>query len=286
MPSPLFSVILPTGGRRPEFLSEAVASVLAQTNADFECIVVDDGDGEPVGLPDDPRFRLIRSGPNRGVAAARNAGLDASRGRYITFLDDDDVLTPDRLDMALEGLRRAPVSICRLRFLDGKQHRGRVLEGDVYDTIIDGLTPHVGRAVVERSRVPRFNEEFARAGGEDTDWWLRLARETPVATVPRTGYLLRRRHSGRISDDTAWMIGVRIRLMQIHADYFAEHGRARAFSWKRIGLLARRLGDYRLARKAFLRSLRSRPDPKTMWHLARSLRPSGIAAGESLVDSI
>ncbi|MBI4259617.1 MAG: glycosyltransferase family 2 protein, partial [Actinobacteria bacterium] len=103
--TPLFSVIVPTHGR-PAYLAEALASVAAQTIEDWEAVVVDDASPEPVEVPDDPRFRLVRRDENGGPGAARNSGLAAATGRYIAFLDDDDLFTPDRLEVALEGLQR------------------------------------------------------------------------------------------------------------------------------------------------------------------------------------
>ncbi|HEU0014789.1 MAG TPA: glycosyltransferase family 2 protein [Longimicrobium sp.] len=90
---PVFSVVVPTYNR-PAMLRRAVSSVLAQTFADFEVIVVDDASpGGPPLLepgPADPRVRVIRNERNLGAGASRNAGIRAARGRYISFLDDDD----------------------------------------------------------------------------------------------------------------------------------------------------------------------------------------------------
>jgi glycosyltransferase involved in cell wall biosynthesis len=109
---PEFSIIVPTFGR-PAFLAEAVASVLAQTLADFECIVVDDA--TPGGLTasvSDPRVRTIRRDSNGGPAAARNTGIEEARGRYLAFLDDDDVWQPGRLEAARRAHERAPLVCC------------------------------------------------------------------------------------------------------------------------------------------------------------------------------
>ncbi len=99
----MFSVIIPTRNR-PEYLPEAVASVLAQQNAALELIVVNDGDGPVVLLPD-PRLRIIDNGA-RGAVPARKAGVAAARGDTIAFLDDDDVWIDRRhLALASEALK-------------------------------------------------------------------------------------------------------------------------------------------------------------------------------------
>ena len=88
---PLVSIILPTYNRA-DTIRRAIRSVEAQTYTNWELIVIDDGstDGtadQVAGL--DARVRIIRQG-NQGTAGARNAGLKASRGEYLAFLDSDD----------------------------------------------------------------------------------------------------------------------------------------------------------------------------------------------------
>ncbi len=83
----LISVIIPTRDR-PDYLAEAVASVLVQTHRQLELLIVNDG-SVPVSLPDDNRVRVLDSG-QRGAVPARNMGLDTARGDVIAWLDDDD----------------------------------------------------------------------------------------------------------------------------------------------------------------------------------------------------
>jgi len=101
-----FSVIIPVYNRT-ELLKAAVASVLSQTNQDFEIIVVDDGSVDDVAAAvmsfADPRIVLIRQ-ENRGASAARNRGIDAARGRHVAFLDSDDLYLPHHLAAASEAL--------------------------------------------------------------------------------------------------------------------------------------------------------------------------------------
>jgi glycosyltransferase involved in cell wall biosynthesis len=98
------SVVIPTFGR-PQLLKRAVDSVLAQTMADLECIVVIDGQDpatveylEGVG---DPRLRHIAHAARRGAGQTRDTGADAAAGAWVAFLDDDDEWLPEKLERQL-----------------------------------------------------------------------------------------------------------------------------------------------------------------------------------------
>lgn len=274
MSEPSFSVVIPTYGR-PVLLREAVASVLAQDVTDLECIVVDDAGDPGVDLDvRDDRVRVIRRERNGGLSAARNTGIAASRGRAVTFVDDDDVLTPDRLSIAREGLARAPVAICfRGNHPGGAAGRNRILDGDVRHSIADEAVPHVGQACVAREALVPFDE--ALRAGEEIDWWLRVAAMHRVATVPRIGYLFRIHDGERSGNGAAVRARSRRQVLDRHAAYFRAHRTADAFQWMRVGLLAERAGDTAAARRAFARSLVRRPSPRLIWHLGRSLAGGG-----------
>jgi glycosyltransferase involved in cell wall biosynthesis len=95
---PLFSVIIPTRNRE-HFLKQAVASVLAQSERDFELLIVNDGD-VGIALFEDERIRIIDNHKN-GHVPARNNGITNARGDLIAFLDDDDLfLDADHLQRA------------------------------------------------------------------------------------------------------------------------------------------------------------------------------------------
>jgi glycosyltransferase involved in cell wall biosynthesis len=278
MADPLFSVVIPTY-RRPEFLVEAVTSVTEQSVADLECIVVDDASGLPTPEFTDPRVRVLHHEVNLGLSGARNSGIRAARGRYVTFLDDDDLLARDRLAIGCEGLDLAKVAICfRGNHPGGRPARNRVLEGRVHDRIATQAVPHVGQACVSRDVLPLFEQDLR--AGEEVDWWLRVTAELPVATVQRTGYLFRNHPGPREGNgsDVRWRS--RIDVLSRHADYFAAHPDAAAFQWKRVGLLAEEAGDRAMARKAFARSLRIRPERTAVWHLARTVMPARAHVGE------
>jgi GT2 family glycosyltransferase len=94
---PEVSLMMPVWNPRGEWLREAVESALGQRGCSLELIVVDDGCPVPVSTLladlDDPRMRIIRCA-HGGEAAARNVGIAAARGRYLRFVDADDVLEP------------------------------------------------------------------------------------------------------------------------------------------------------------------------------------------------
>lgn len=121
--NPKVSVIIPTFNRA-HFLSAALDSVRAQSESDLECIVVDDGstDETPALLAKyqafDHRIHYVRQ-ENSGPSAARNRGLRQSKGRYIQFLDSDDVIHKEKLRTQLayfEDDDRLALSFCDYRY--------------------------------------------------------------------------------------------------------------------------------------------------------------------------
>lgn len=267
---PLFSVIIPTFGR-PEFVERAVRSIMHQSVRSLECLVVDDGQQAPLELPVDERVHVVRQNVNRGTAAARNAGIAAARGQFVTFLDDDDQYTPDRLELARTALERADIAVCWNRFEGAAARPGRVLEGDVRDTILEHLIPNMGQVTVRREAVPLFDEDLRCC--EDIEWWIRAAHELVVATVPQVGLIITRHSTPRHLKSANDRAQARIEIVQRHSEYFASRPRSAAFQWRRIGLYWRDAGDRAAARRAFARSLALRPNARAAAHLIRSIRP-------------
>lgn len=111
---PAVSVIVPAYNTAP-FIADTLASVLAQTMADFEIVVVNDGSPDTPELereltPFRDRIRYIVQ-DNRGLSAARNTGIAAAAGRYIALLDSDDTWEPEYLQRQLEVLERDQLDI-------------------------------------------------------------------------------------------------------------------------------------------------------------------------------
>ncbi|MFL1012230.1 glycosyltransferase family 2 protein [Flavisericum labens] len=114
------SIIIPTYNRG-YLIGETLDSILAQTYSHWECIVIDDGSTDNTQttvaeyLKKDDRFNLV-SRPNRtlkGPSASRNYGIELSKGDYLLFFDDDDILHPLNLELCVLELAKPNVSFCR-----------------------------------------------------------------------------------------------------------------------------------------------------------------------------
>lgn len=272
MSEPLFSIIVPTYDRR-RLLAEALDSVARQTVMDFECIVVDDASPDPAETPNDPRFRVLRLPDNSGAAAARNAGLATATGRYVTFLDDDDSLTPDRLSSSLGRHQEAPIVVGGAGWL-GSDLGGidRDLEGDVRETILLGMTPPLGATSVLRSIVPAFDPWYEAC--EDVEWWLRLAHSGRVASIRRIVYRVRRHAGPRHRNSLDMRVRHSLAMIVHHQHYFDANPEAKRFRLLRSAITAARIGDKGLARRLAVRSFVARPGARPLYHLVRTIGPS------------
>lgn len=123
--SPVVSVVTPVWNAAAT-LGDCVASLRAQTRGDWEMLLVDDGstDGSQALAArlaaGDGRIRLFGWDARRGAAAARNAGIRAARGRYIAFLDADDLWRPEKLAVQIGYMEaaRAPFTFAAVRRID------------------------------------------------------------------------------------------------------------------------------------------------------------------------
>lgn len=109
--SPEVSIITPTYNSA-RYIDSTIASVTQQTFADWELLLVDDGSTDTtidlIGewQERDPRVRLLRNERNLGPGPTRNRGVEYSRGRYVAYLDSDDIWLPDKLQTQLQNMRQ------------------------------------------------------------------------------------------------------------------------------------------------------------------------------------
>lgn len=110
---PLVSIIIPTYNRR-ELLMETLNSVKEQIFINWECIIVDDGGNDNTEMEmlelvnNDSRFRYFRRPQNhpKGACGCRNFGFEKSNGKYIQWLDDDDLLSANKIELQVESLEK------------------------------------------------------------------------------------------------------------------------------------------------------------------------------------
>jgi GT2 family glycosyltransferase len=183
-------------------IGETLESIAAQTFRDYEVIVVDDGStdrtAEIVGLIAAERPQVVCLGqPNRGQPAARNRGIGAARGRYVAFVDADDLWMPEKLEKQVRYLDAHPEAgmvYSDAEVFDGASGKTlclvsdkcRLYEGDVLERLflkcfIPSPTPMVRRAVFDE--VGLFDETRGFEMAEDWPMWLRIAARWRVGVV-------------------------------------------------------------------------------------------------------
>ncbi len=206
--APVVSVVIPTYNHAA-YVLETLDSVFAQTFADFEVIVVNDGSPDDTAarlrpLAEAGRIRYFEQ-PNAGQAAARNRGLAEARGEFIAFLDDDDVWPPDKLAWQVAVLRDEPgVDVVygqRLEMGGGPTHPGdHAPEGEVFAAFVSqGWIQSPGQVLIRRSALERTGGfDPAIWGTDDWDLWLRLARGSQFRYGARPA-LIYRRHATNAS---------------------------------------------------------------------------------------
>ncbi len=183
---PLVTVIIPTYNHA-HFLREALQSVCVQTFSDWEVIVVNNfSDDDTIAVVEsfaDPRIRLENFRNNGVIAASRNRGIALARGKYLAFLDSDDIWYPEKLARCMAGFDNGVGLVCHgLRWF-GNQERDMFC-GPEKRTTFDGLldegnciTPSatvVLKDLVEA--VGCFSEDPAIVTSEDYHLWIKLAR--------------------------------------------------------------------------------------------------------------
>jgi glycosyltransferase involved in cell wall biosynthesis len=203
MSTPLVSVVVPACNVEAT-ISDTIESIRGQTFQDFELIVIDDGstDGTVRCLQavHDRRLRIL-SYPNGGLATARNRGIAASRGEFITFIDGDDLWTPDKLERQVEVLQRQPEAALVYSWTVFIDRQGKFLfakepmyfEGDVYAELRRGFFVASGSNILVRKRCVEAagNFDAALPAAHDWDFCLRIAARWPIAVVPRYQILYR-----------------------------------------------------------------------------------------------
>lgn len=221
------SVVIPTHDRTT-LLKRTLRSVLGQVGVDLEVVVVDDGsavDVEPtVRALKDGRIRVVRNEVAQGVSEARNQGIEETSGKWVAFVDDDDLWAPDKLQRQVHALHATG----RLWAYAGS------VKIDLRGAIVGGRPPHDPELVARVIR--RWNlvsggcssvivdrSTLRSAGGFDqalvnlADWdlWIRISEHGPPAYVP-SPVVAYRIHPGNSSSDLSL---IRAEMTQMEGRY-------------------------------------------------------------------
>lgn len=195
-PGPAISVLL-TAYNRERLVADAIRSVLDQSFADFELVIVDDGSNdrtlEVASSFNDARISIVRHEINRGIPAARNSALDHAAGKFVAWLDSDDIARPNRLAEQLEFLDANPtvamVGSCAGKIdIRGVRRRGIRIPPFSHEDILAWQlfrspfqqSSLMGRA--ETLKRYRYRQHYSVC--EDVDVFIRLTREHRVANMP------------------------------------------------------------------------------------------------------
>jgi len=290
--APLLSAVIPTFDNA-DMVVEAVRSVLDQTWPRVEAVVVDDGSTDDtldrLGAFGD-RIRIVRQ-EHRGPAVARNAGIRASAGEYIGFLDSDDLWMPEKVEKSVDALRSNPeagVAYTGVRIRETDTGRAYPLAQYTTsgwmarDLFLECKGVNTSTLVVRREcldAVGGFDEEFFRA--QDWDIMVRLAEKFQYVHVPDA--LTERRLHNRSLSVTHQDLYAKYNLLVIRKAlarnpelYETLKDDALARAYHRFGML--HYAEFRLkeARAEFRRSLSHR------WHIAvasyflRTFLPVGL----------
>lgn len=236
---PLISIVMPTFNR-VAYLRAAVDSVVSQTFQDWELILADDGsDAETLTclrtFESLPRVRVLRLEHTGNPPVVRNAAIHEARGKYIAFLDSDDLWLPNKLSVQMTSLQRHPTlqwSVTRSVMVDGDQPdlaRARPIqhvsaEQPVLDQILKA------DASIAQSSVVASRASLAEVGGYpedlpvcgDYELWVRLAVRSEPDIVDETLALVRR-HTQHHSSDLVALLDLQRFLERTRSSGIAPH---------------------------------------------------------------
>ena len=182
---PFISVLMPAFNAE-KYIECAIKSILNQSYSNFELIILDDGSSdqtrELINQFSDSRIKKIYQDENAGLVTARNALVASASGKYIAFLDADDIAMPHRLEMQVSYLENFAVDICGSAYdaiyeSSGKRKtsKQRYSDADIR-ALITIYSPLCNPAVMAKAEVfKKFPYEVGKDYAEDYSLWVRLS---------------------------------------------------------------------------------------------------------------
>jgi teichuronic acid biosynthesis glycosyltransferase TuaG len=228
---PQLSVVIPCYNAAP-FIAMTLSSVLGQSFRDFEVLVMDDRSTDASRevvremATRDSRVRLIELDRNYGAPAApRNAGVRAARGRWVAFLDADDLWHPAKLELQLRALEETGAAMCSTAMCDFRNERGlrwrdpgprpRIERITWRKQLLKYRTP-TSSIVVDRELMLAcpFNEDLSYKAREDTDCFIRVHEHMPCSIKLRHPLVYYRLQANQISGNKWRMVSRHLSMLQ------------------------------------------------------------------------
>ncbi len=206
---PLVSVVMSVYNGAA-YLKQAMDSILSQSYAHFEFIIINDGSKDE-SLPiissyDDSRIKLIDNGGNKGLIYSLNKGIEVANGKYVARMDADDLSLPKRFEKQVAFLEADPgLGVCGCNYIEFSEKGETYSEAfKTQDEILGWMLFNASvahpslmiRTSVLKEQVPVFNAEFKHA--EDYDLWSRLLFTCRFGAVNETLFKYRE-HSGQVT---------------------------------------------------------------------------------------
>lgn len=192
--TPLVSIIIPIHNQ-VDFLKKAIESVLNQIYQNFEVIIVNDGSTDQTremvfSFKDERVIYLWQE--NKGAALARNTGIEKAKGKYIAFLDADDLWLPEKLQKQVEFMEKNPEigllgTACVQVNEKGEKIKEKIFptENKILQKDLIKYNPFIQSSVMVKKEVfdkaQGYDEEFLES--EDYDLWLRIAKRHKITNL-------------------------------------------------------------------------------------------------------
>jgi glycosyltransferase involved in cell wall biosynthesis len=290
---PLISVIIPTYNRA-DLLPRAVRSACEQTYRNLEILVVDDAsidDTEEVARAlekEDARVRYVKREENGGANAARNIGIQESKGEYIALLDSDDEWLPEKIEKQIQVFEKSDDEKLGVVYCGYERkkdtatissftpiYRGNIFEKLLCKNVVGGCSSVlIKKECFGKSDFFDESEEIRKGGAQDYDLWLRLAHKYhfDFAIEPLFFYYIHKKNMTVTNSSLARMKAL---------EYVAEKNKR--FYLKKPHLFAKQLsmqgvtliesGNRPAARKKFKHSLKIKYTNESLFRYIESFFP-------------
>lgn len=302
--APKVTVLIPVHNR-PQFVDEAIRSVVQQDFDDFELLVVDDGSTDDTAAVleswrrRDPRVVVVTSPTNLGIPAALNLGLSHASGAFIARLDSDDLMRPHRLAAqvaVLENRREVTLVSSAYEIVDLAGNHLHTWKGDEPHEVMAFLL-NFYNAVGGGGQIMFRRDDVLDEGGfsvdhpatEDYELWVRLLRRGRFLPLPLVG-MIKRAHEGQAGRRSAsvkrghWTSIMRSSLERsLQRTLHDDEIEALLTVWRLDGALGKSAVADRVIREAFARFTRAVNDPALRTRAQRCIARQWYLAARNFV---